>query len=277
MSQIARPTSNLAIRALSAAVFVPTVLLLVYSGDWRLLLLVLLIVGRGSWEFHHMARQAGRSSSPYLGPALSVALCLQLYLWGPQQLPLAITAMALVAFAAALLGGTEGYTGHALRTLGSVIYLGLLGSAPLLIVRAAGPGRGQEASVLLALLFVCIWLTDAMAFLVGRRFGRRKLAPGISPAKTVVGFVAGLVGGLIPLALHDLLPSVGPLQLLGLLLVASLGGQLGDLVESAIKRDLGVKDAPALIPGHGGALDRFDSYLFAFPLAYLYISYLDVF
>ena len=158
-----------------------------------------------------------------------------------------------------------------------MIYLGLLGSAPLLIVRAADPLCRQEAGHLLALLFLCIWLTDSAAYLCGRQWGRKKLAPSISPAKTVVGFFSGLLGGLLPALLHGFLPSIPLAALLGLLLLASLGGQLGDLVESAIKRDMGVKDAPPLIPGHGGALDRFDSYLFAFPLAYLYIRVFDIF
>ena len=68
-----------------------------------------------------------------------------------------------------------------------------------------------------------------------------------------------------------------PWALAGLLLVAGVGGQLGDLVESAFKRDMGIKDAPPLIPGHGGLLDRFDSYFFAFPLAYLYVDMLAIF
>jgi phosphatidate cytidylyltransferase len=121
-------------------------------------------------------------------------------------------------------------------------------------------------------LFGCIWLTDAAAYGGGRAWGQRRLVPTISPAKTVVGFVCGLGGGLVPLLLWRQLPSWSLLELGGLFLCVSLGSQMGDIVESAIKRDLGVKDAPTLIPGHGGVLDRFDSYLFAFPVAYLYTA-----
>ena len=268
---------NLAVRTLSACVFVPAVLLLTQTGDLPLLLLVLLIVGRSSWEFHYMARRSGRRLSRYLGPALSLALCLVIYASGTENLLPALIAVALIVWVATLFQGIQDYTFNALLTLGGVIYLGLLGSAPLLIVRAADPLCRQEAGHLLALLFLCIWLTDSAAYLCGRQWGRKKLAPSISPAKTVVGFFSGLLGGLLPALLHGFLPSVPLAALLGLLLLASLGGQVGDLVESAIKRDLGVKDAPPFIPGHGGALDRFDSYLFAFPLAYLYIIIFDIF
>ena len=76
------------------------------------------------------------------------------------------------------------------------------------------------------------------------------------------------------MALYPYVPLVTLPELGGLLLIVSVGGQIGDLVESALKRDFGVKDAPGIIPGHGGFLDRFDSYLFAFPLTYLYLSLL---
>jgi phosphatidate cytidylyltransferase len=192
-------------------------------------------------------------------------------------LPLVLVGAVLLVFAAALRQGTKDYVANALLTLGGALYTGLLGSAPLLIARTAGPDHGPEAGHLLLVVFAGIWLTDAAAYLCGRRWGKRKLAPRISPAKTLVGFFAGLGGGLLPLALGGLLPSFSGLELAGLLLLVSLGGQLGDLVESAIKRGAGAKDAPALIPGHGGLLDRFDSYFFAFPLAHLYVEGLAIF
>ena len=270
-------TRNLLVRTLSACLFVPLVLLLVHAGRLPLLFLVLFITGRGAWEFYFMARRAGRNPLDLVGVILSLAVGVMVFFLDPRWLGPGIAGIVLLVCAATLARGTGGYTANAMITVGGVLYLGLLGSTPLLILQLASRAQRVEASSLLGLLFLCIWLTDAAAYLVGRGFGRRKLAPGISPGKTVVGFVAGIGGGLMPAFLHRLVPSFGPAHLLGLLLMASLAGQVGDLVESAIKRDMGAKDAPSLIPGHGGVLDRFDSYLFAFPVAYLYILLLRIF
>ena len=269
--------SGLAVRSLSACLFVPTVLLLVEGGAWSLLILVLIVVGRGSWELFHMARQNGRRPLPFLGTGLALSLSLCAYATGTGDLIPAIAAVILLNPAATLLRGTRDYIASAFLTLGGTLYLGLLGSAPLLILAAAGPDHHRETQHLLVALFACIWFTDSAAYICGHLWGRKKLVPSISPGKTVVGFVSGIIGGLLPVFGSSFLPSFTIAELFGLLLLASIGGQLGDLVESAVKRDLGVKDAPPLIPGHGGILDRFDSYLFAFPLAYLYILTLDIF
>ena len=139
------------------------------------------------------------------------------------------------------------------------------------IAQQAGLSAAQADAALTA--FVA-GVTDAVASGGGRLLGRRRLAPTISPGKTIAGFVSGLVGGLLPMVLYSQLPGWSFVELAGLFFLVAASSQLGDLVESAIKRDLGVKDAPALIPGHGGLLDRFDSYFFAFPVAFIYTVFL---
>ncbi|HEU5425222.1 MAG TPA: phosphatidate cytidylyltransferase, partial [Nitrolancea sp.] len=130
---------------------------------------------------------------------------------------------------------------------------------------AAGTGAGLAW---VALVFAVTWLTDTAAYLVGRRFGRTKLVPALSPGKTRAGALGGIVAGALsaPLAAWVFGAPLGlPLAaVLGLIL--SLAGQLGDLGESLIKRNLGIKDMGTLIPGHGGVLDRIDALLFTFPL-----------
>lgn len=261
--------SDLGRRTLAACVFVPLVLLLAWFGEWTLLVLVVIIVGRASWEFFHLAVTAGHRPARILGIVICVGWCLYIATFGAADLHLILFGLALISLLAALPTGVQGFTSNAAMTIFGVVYVGLLGSAPLWIARDFN--NGGTAGPLICIIFVCVWLTDSAAYLGGRKWGVTKLFAAVSPAKTRVGCVAGLIGGLVPLALQPLVPQMSMMELAGLLLVVSFGGQIGDLVESAVKRDFGVKDAPGIIPGHGGFLDRFDSYLFAFPLTYFYL------
>ena len=152
-----------------------------------------------------------------------------------------------------------------------VVYIGLALGA-LAAVRAA-PG-GREAVLL---LMAAIVVSDSAQYYTGRALGRRRLAPSISPKKTVEGAVGGLVFGTIAFAAagRSVFPAT-PLVLLTLVgaSIAALG-IVGDLFESLLKRSAGVKDSSGLIPGHGGVLDRIDSWLFAAPVYYVFVRYLQ--
>lgn len=130
--------------------------------------------------------------------------------------------------------------------------------------------RETSLHLLFLILFV-IWTTDSGAYLIGRKIGKRKLAPLISPNKTVEGSLGGIVSALAVAAVYLLLvPNDLPFwTMLALSVVFSIAGQLGDLVESAIKRYYDVKDSGNLLPGHGGVLDRFDSLIFVMTLTHL--------
>lgn len=177
----------------------------------------------------------------------------------------------------------EGPVASAALTAFGVLYLGgLLGfSVP---IRATADG--SAAGTLLFFLPVTVtWLVDTAAYLGGRRFGRRKLAPRVSPNKTWAGAVSALAAGpagavLYALALMPLAsggyPGIpggelgaGPAALLGLVVAGA--AVLGDLVESALKRECGAKDSSGLLPGHGGLLDRLDSLLWTIPAAHLFL------
>lgn len=126
-------------------------------------------------------------------------------------------------------------------------------------------------------IFITAWLSDTVAFMVGRRFGKNKLIPEVSPKKTVEGAVGGLAGSLIFNLIFGLVCSnvfgctVNYLMLAVLALVAGAMSQLGDLTASCIKREHGIKDYSNLLPGHGGILDRFDSVLFVAPIVYYFV------
>ncbi|AND79960.1 phosphatidate cytidylyltransferase [Streptococcus pantholopis] len=147
------------------------------------------------------------------------------------------------------------------------LYVGI-GFQNLVSARISGIDK-----VLLALFIV--WATDIGAYLIGRRFGRRKLLAKVSPNKTVEGSLGGILSALLVALIFMLLRSnvYEPRSFFAMLLfvvIFSICGQFGDLVESAIKRHFGVKDSGKLIPGHGGILDRFDSMIFVFPIMHLF-------
>lgn len=134
-------------------------------------------------------------------------------------------------------------------------------------------GTGFGGGDLLLFLFALLWVGDTSAMFVGMKFGKHKLAPTVSPNKTVEGFVGGIVGSLLVAVIVYFWRFDGLVSMHHMLIAAvgcSVFGQLGDLVESMWKRSIGIKDSSGLIPGHGGILDRFDSLLFAAPFLFAY-------
>ncbi|MGT2757553.1 phosphatidate cytidylyltransferase [Streptococcus ovuberis] len=179
---------------------------------------------------------------------------------------------AFAVIALVILGATVWQFGDytfddAVYPIASSFYIGL-GFHSLLLAQMDG-----RETLFFALILV--WVTDSGAYLLGRQFGRRRLAPRVSPNKTVEGFLGGLLSAVIFAGIYLLLfPQVksGYPYLLMLILVAifSAFAQFGDLVESALKRHYGVKDSGRVIPGHGGILDRFDSLIFVLPIMHFF-------
>jgi phosphatidate cytidylyltransferase len=130
----------------------------------------------------------------------------------------------------------------------------------------------EFAKMLITGIFLIIWMNDSFAYLIGKQFGKNKLYPSVSPKKTVEGAIGGLVFGLLAAVLiAQIDPLLSLYQWLLLATVVVITGNLGDLLESKFKRVAGVKDSGAILPGHGGMLDRLDSLIFAAPFAYLLI------
>jgi phosphatidate cytidylyltransferase len=129
----------------------------------------------------------------------------------------------------------------------------------------------RESVHLLFFALALNWAGDSIAFYVGRRFGRHKLAPLVSPKKSWEGSVASVVGSVVfgVLYLGHFMPSLRWWEIIGLAVAGNVAGQFGDLAESAMKRGAGVKDSGSILPGHGGMLDRVDSSLFALPVIYI--------
>ncbi len=172
--------------------------------------------------------------------------------------------------------GERSFTGWA-WTMAGILFVGWLLSY-LVALRSIDPDRDWVGRNWVFLAFFATFGSDTAAFFIGRAFGRQHLAPSISPSKTWEGAIAGIIGAII-VSLLFILPTPVNLgiswwQAIILGLLVSIFGQLGDLAESLLKRNLGVKDSGKLIPGHGGILDRTDSITFAGVVVYYYVVWL---
>jgi phosphatidate cytidylyltransferase len=255
--------SPLLSRILVAALLLPLVLGAVWLGGWWLTSLAL---AGGLVAVHELSVMARGQRPLVLAAFAGLALTLVgAQLGGPAWLLGGVMATLGLSFVLFLVSGArQSATGSFAITLLAVVWIGG-GLGHLLLVREL-PDDGRL--LIFALLFT-VFADDTAAYVVGRAIGRRKLAPAISPGKSVEGFVGGTVAALAVMffALYeqDVL-EIWESLVLGL--VIALAATLGDLFESAVKRDLGVKDSGRILGGHGGVLDRVDSLLWAGPAAY---------
>jgi phosphatidate cytidylyltransferase len=258
-------------RLISALCILPPLALIVrFGSSFHFLLLVTFVVGLGLVEFYRMLSARGLPCWEWLGVACGGVLPLAFYVGGMANQG-AVAAMVLLSFLVGLFTRQEFVTSvqSAAFTLLGVFYVGWLFSYVLLLrLLIDGP-------YYVFYIFGVVWLGDAAALIVGTLIGRHKLAPSISPRKTIEGAIGGLLGSLCGATFGGLW-LVGHFTLTQCLAVGCMLaglGQLGDLSESLLKRSAGVKDSGVLIPGHGGILDKVDGILFGAPALYYYILY----
>jgi phosphatidate cytidylyltransferase len=275
--------SELTRRIIFAVIAAPISIAIVYFGDWALAILLSVLAALAAWELFRIARETGAFPLEPAGIALAALLPIAVHAQrlGFYNLSLtAVVGMVLVIFASTIwLRGPAGkpLASVAITAFG-VTYAGLF--SYIYALRYHNYAIGAAAGTALVLLPVLLtWTTDIGAFVFGRAFGRKKLIPSISPGKTVEGAVGGLGLAIVVCLLYVrfiLMPyaQLG-LTIQGAVLVAiviSIAAQTGDLAESLLKREAGVKDSSRIIPGHGGILDRFDSLLFVMPVAFLLLG-----
>ena len=261
-------------RSISGLVLVVVLLGCIFASPWAYAALLLFIVAVGTFEMSRLMKM----DSPVgicIGEAVVlcafvVAALVALQVIGQRWLLLEL-ALLMVPFLYALFSVKHDAKPIFTYLFASLTYLSLPSSLMLFMYREdlfgslAGPG-------LIVLVFCLLWANDIFAYLTGRLLGKHKLFPRISPGKTIEGSIGGLVFTIIAMVVFahyaEWLPLV---KGIGMAIFAVVFGTLGDLCESMLKRQAGVKDSGKLIPGHGGILDRFDSVMFSVPFIFVYL------
>ncbi len=270
-------------RVAVAAVGIPIAVLAVFLGGWALALLLAVIAALAATELMRMASLKGARPLVAVGAGGAAAFVVGAAFHPERGVssPSYAVVLALVTVAATVAAiWARGVGGQPLlsvsATVTAAVYAGGLLSFGMLLRQLPGVTDRWHGTAILFAPVLLTWTGDTSAYFVGRAIGKRKLIPRVSPGKTMEGSVGALLGATLVGAVYSLVLGRFPGwtltmaegALLGLLVAAA--AVLGDLVESLLKRDAGVKDSGTLLPGHGGALDRFDSLLFTLPLGYAF-------
>ena len=275
--------SELVKRTLFAVIAAPLSIAIVYVGGPVLVTLLSVIAALGAWEFCRIARASG--AEPFDAIAIVCAAAVPLIVFGvhlrliaPTWTYAAIAILAVFAATIFLRGIGRRPMLAAATTIFCVVYVGLIAYVyDLRFNDYVVDARGGTVLVMFPVLLT--WATDVGAYTFGRMFGAHKLLKSVSPSKTIEGSIGGLVLSVIigwfyvPLVLHPYAQlALRPAPLILFAVGVSVVAQIGDLAESLLKREAGVKDSSTIIPGHGGVLDRFDSLLFVLPVAALLLQ-----
>ena len=246
-------------RTLSGIALVAVIIVSVLFSFWSLTALAFLIVILGTFEMSRL-QQVDDMLFLVLGELIVVGFFLSILFLPPFRF-----LFIMAPFLLALFSKSFDFKTIASFVFGSIAFLSL----PCALMARMHETFGPE---MLLLVFLLLWTNDIFAYLTGSMFGKHKLFPRISPGKTIEGCIGGLVFTVVAMVVFvhyvDWLP-IG--KGIGMAAIAVVFGTLGDLCESMLKRQAGVKDSGKLIPGHGGILDRFDSVMFSVPFIFVYL------
>ncbi len=267
-------------RAISAAVLVPPLIAVLALGGAWILAVIIVATALAAVEIFRLLRSAGYPSVPALGIVLALGLVVDAA--APVELEGSGLILVAVGFILAAVGAfAKRDPRDGLPTWFATIFGALYASLLAFVVRlgqaAPEPPAGAPLATLggergwILLLILGVWAFDTGAYFTGRRFGHRKFLTHISPSKTYAGVVGGLIACTVVVTAIAI--GLGEPPMIGILLgpLLAAAAQAGDLAESLLKRAAGAKDSGTLIPGHGGILDRVDSFLFAAPVVTLFL------
>ena len=267
-------------RLIVAAIGVPAIVaLLCFAPPWAVTLLFSAVTGLGSWELFHILHIEKRKGALALTAACSVGVQFTIYFRGYGATVYLFLPFALLLFLC-WVAYYERKDPFGLEGLAAALFSGAF--VPLGLGAMTALRCGERGNLLVLAPLVVTFLGDSGAYFAGRALGKRKMSPRTSPNKTVAGLLGGLAAATLGMVIYGLVLRrfglFGSLWKLGLAgLLAGAAAQLGDLSFSIIKRHTGAKDYGNLLPGHGGAYDRFDSTSFAAPTVLALLTLLEVF
>jgi len=292
-------------RVVFGVIAAPLAIAILLYGEWPLAALLAVLSALGAWEFYRIARASGLAPFDDLGTAISGLIPLVVHArflglydpngrLGPLSL-IVLVLLALLALSIWMRGVAGKPVGAVAATVFGIAYTGGMlsfgygirrhayASAPAALSLAGRSFTIAAGGLLLLLPVLVTWASDIGAYAVGRTMGKHKLIPSVSPGKTVEGAIGGLLASMLVAAVYTryvLHPSahltfrMTPAGVLVFGALVSVAAQVGDLAESLLKREAGLKDSSQIIPGHGGILDRFDSLLFVLPVSYVLFGFM---
>ena len=250
------------------------------GGIWLASVIFLAVIYLGK-EYTEILQHKGFLPSFKIIAATSLIFAIIAYTGKLEYTPLAFTAAAFMALLTVLFKGKQPYIANVATTVFGFLYCGWF-PLHLILVRNLGDSTSTffsmpiphlEGAQYCVMILFTVLFTDSFCYFVGCKFGKHKLSPVISPNKTVEGSIGGSIACLIVAMFLGTIFGVEWYHSLILGIIIAGFAQLGDLCESMIKRDAGVKDSSNVLPGHGGFLDRLDSYILTIPVVYYYVHY----
>lgn len=289
--------SELLKRVIVAIIAIPLAVFVIYIGGWTFNIVVLGISLVALWEYYKIAEKKQAYPNKHIGLVFGAVLILNISYYPIIQAVLysffILMMFTLFVLFFELWRKKSNMNLNISTTLSGVIYIPLslsflilirhlyndinfLQNSTIDIIRINSPiflAKDSESGWLVLSILISIWLCDSAAFFTGKGFGKHKLFERISPKKTWEGAIDGFIFGIIAFwgAAEILIKDFPLIHSIIIGVIVGIFGQIGDLAESQLKRDAGVKDSSAIIPGHGGFLDRFDSILFVMPIVYIYL------
>lgn len=270
-----RSLSNLLVRFITGMVVIPIMIVVVFLGGWFTTVPLAILMLFGILEFYFMEKRRGLQNNAIIGVIACLMVMLSFHYQEALLWQLAVVGTILITFVIEFGRGRvfKDSVFRIMTTVGGIFYIAF----PMAFL--VGIRAGESGYHWFFAYIYCTWGTDTLAYLIGNMFGKTKLAPILSPKKTVEGAVGGIIAGsLLPLAvLYQ-----GGIEITAsaiiLFIIGSFAATSGDLFESFVKRFFGIKDSHIpgfnILPGHGGVLDRIDSTLWVAPVIYFYLVWI---